>query len=39
MSEDFVTTIEFAEHKEGCESWYLALINCFRCGAKGKVNV
>ena len=39
MFENAVWTIEWAEHKEGCEFWYLALVNCFRCGAKGKVNV
>jgi hypothetical protein len=39
MFEDVVWTLEWAEHKKGCESSYLMLINCFRCGAKGKVNV
>jgi hypothetical protein len=36
---EIVWTFEWAQHKEGCQSWYLALINCFTCGAKGKVNV
>ena len=39
MSENDVYTIEFAQHKDGCESWYLALVYCFRCEAKGKINV
>lgn len=38
MSEDLYT-IEPAQHKENCEYWHLMLVNCFRCGAKGKVNV
>jgi len=39
MFKDMVWTLEWAKHEEGCELSQYMVLNCFRCKAKGEVNV
>ena len=38
MREDLYTvSVDWADHKENCTQWYVKVITCFICGAKGNI--